>query len=113
MTNRFPQLFADVAVRRQPYSGAPAVLSYYVPASLHNVVSEGSLVWAPLRNQRVQGIVLALYSTPPAAANDYGLRPLARLGDPEVCVPAHLLQLARWLHTYYCAPLWEALDLLL
>jgi primosomal protein N' (replication factor Y) len=113
MAYRPPQLFADVAVRRQPYSNAPAVLSYYVPTSLQSVVTEGALVWVPLRNRRVQGIVLTLYSTPPAGAPEDHIRPIADLGDSEVCVSPHLLQLAYWLHTHYRAPLWDALNLML
>jgi primosomal protein N' (replication factor Y) len=113
MSYQSPLLFADVAVRRQPYSGALATLTYYVPPSLQGIVEEGALVWVPLRNQQVQGVVLSLSRTAPDIPSNYQLRPVADLGDPDVCVPPHLLQLARWLHRYYRVSFWEALELLL
>src|SRR3712207_1031300 len=69
------RLFAEVGVRMGAYSAAPAVLSYYVPAVLQEHVKQGSLVWVPVRNQQVQGIVLSLSNVPPAA--DVSIRPLA------------------------------------
>src|SRR5215470_8910439 len=54
------ELLADVAVRASIPGGDP-VFTYRVPARLHALVRPGQLVWAPLRRQRVQGIVLELY----------------------------------------------------
>ena len=54
------ELLADVAVRAA-IPGANPVFTYRVPARLHALVRPGQLVWAPLRRQRVQGIILDLY----------------------------------------------------
>lgn len=103
-------VFAEVAVRMPAYSAAPAVLSYYVPAALQPHIKLGALVWVPVRNEQVQGIVLALAHEPPV---DVALRPIADLGDPDVVISSHLIELAHWLHRTYRASLWDALDLLL
>jgi primosomal protein N' (replication factor Y) len=54
------ELLADVAVRAT-IPGAEPVFTYRVPKRLHAVVGPGQLVWAPLRRQRVQGIILDMY----------------------------------------------------
>jgi primosomal protein N' (replication factor Y) (superfamily II helicase) len=135
MTDRVPELFADVAVRVALFRNPNAVYTYYVPSSLHNSIQEGALVWVPFGRQRVQGIVMALYGSlpthlrptpdqPPAIrdrdspATDFDpnaptIRPIDELSEAEISVPVHLLRLARWMHGYYRVPLWDALDLLL
>ncbi len=104
------RVFAEVAVRMPAYSAAPPVLSYYVPTALQAHIKTGALVWVPVRNDQVQGIVLSLSSEPPV---DVAMRPIVDLGDPDVVIPAHLIELAHWLHRTYRASLWDALDLLL
>ncbi|HEX9440886.1 MAG TPA: hypothetical protein VF909_14465, partial [Roseiflexaceae bacterium] len=55
-----PELLADVAVRAN-IADADPVFTYRVPPRLHPLARLGQLVWAPLRRQRVQGIILDLY----------------------------------------------------
>jgi primosomal protein N' (replication factor Y) len=87
------------------------------------------LVWAPLRRQRVQGIILDLYSSPrgddpappllrpdpdaPADPDALVLRDLEDVADPEAALTPAQIRLARWLNDYYHVPLYEALALML
>lgn len=131
MAERSPELFADVAVRTSFFHNPQAVFTYYVPPALRSTITEGALVWVPFGKQRLQGIVLALYNVlpphlrptpelPSSLSTDIDddptlptIRPVAELGDEEITIPVHLLRLARWLHGYYRASLWDALELLL
>ena len=106
-----PDTIADVALRATLRAGASAVLSYRVPLRLHGLIVPGRLVWAPLRRQRVQGVVLMV--RPSGPTEPPGLRELIGLADPEAVLTAAGLDLARWVSTTYRASLAEALALLL
>ncbi len=105
-------LIADIALRASTGAGESPVFSYRVPARLRGLARPGQLVWAPLRRQRVQGVVLALRD---ADERDAGLdlREVADLADPEASITAAGLRLAEWVAATYRAPLYEALALLL
>jgi len=118
-----PDLLADVAVRA-PFAGGDPVFTYRVPPSLRALVRPGQLVWAPLRRQRVQGIVLDLYDgagppvfrPEPDAPRDIDaptLRDLIDVADPDAALTPAQLRLARWVAERYQAPLYEALALML
>ncbi|MBK9942455.1 MAG: primosomal protein N' [Kouleothrix sp.] len=137
-----PELLADVAVRAT-IPGAEPVFTYRVPARLHAFARAGQLVWAPLRRQRVQGIILDLYRQgedgtwafagglpgaperpspldrlrpdPDALAVPDApvLRDLIDVADPEAALTPAQVRLARWLSGYYRAPLYDALALML
>ncbi len=123
-----PELLADVAVRAAIPDADP-VFTYRVPPRLHTLARTGQLVWAPLRRQRVQGIILDLYSSPrgddpapplfrpdpdaPADPDALVLRDLEDVADPEAALTPAQLRLARWLNGYYRVPLYEALALML
>lgn len=117
-------LLADVAV--DAFAGADPVFTYRVPDRLRPFVQPGQLVWAPLRRQRVQGVVLHVYpwddspsrspGLPPAAAilaDPRVIRDLIDLADPEAALTAAQLLLARWVSETYRAPLYECLALML
>src|SRR5688500_15068654 len=136
------ELLADVAVRAT-VRGADPVFTYRVPARLRALVRPGQLVWAPLRRQRVQGIILDLYRQEqdgdwvlegdapgaygrpspidrlrpapdaPAAPDAPVLRDLVDVADPEAALVPAQVRLARWLSERYHAPLYEALALML
>jgi primosomal protein N' (replication factor Y) len=118
-----PDLLADVALRA-PFAGADPVFTYRVPPGLRALVRPGQLVWAPLRRQRVQGVILDLYDgagppeflTEPDAPRDIDapvLRDLADVADPEAALTPAQIRLARWVSARYHAPLYEALALML
>jgi primosomal protein N' (replication factor Y) len=102
-------LIADIALRASVGGGESPVFSYRVPARLRGLARPGQLVWAPLRSQRVQGVVMAIRE------GDAGreLREVADLADPEASITAAGLRLAEWVAATYRAPLYEALALLL
>src|SRR5690349_11106487 len=135
------ELLADVALRAT-IPGADAVFTYRVPKRLHALARPGQLVWAPLRTQRVQGIILDLYRLSedgswllegdqagherpapldrlrpdpeaPAAPDAPVLRDLVDVADPEAALVPAQVRLARWLSEYYRVPLYEALALML
>src|SRR5437868_15421781 len=118
------ELLADVAVRAT-ISGANPVFTYRVPARLRALVRPGQLVWAPLRRQRVQGIILDLYRQQdggwvlegdaansdlrpspfdrqrpdpdaPTAPDAPVLRDLVDVADPEAALAPAQVRLARW-----------------
>jgi primosomal protein N' (replication factor Y) (superfamily II helicase) len=118
-----PDLLADVAVRA-PFAGADPVFTYRVPPGLRAAVRPGQLVWAPLRRQRVQGIILDLYDgagppelrpapDAPRDAEIPTLRDLADVADPEAALTTAQIRLARWVSERYRAPLYETLALML
>jgi primosomal protein N' len=100
------ELFADVAVHAQLFSNATSIYTYHVPQALRSTITEGALVWVPFGRQRVQGIVLALYTslpphikpTPEQAQHNRDnidpdaptIRPIAELSEGEIVIPSHL-----------------------
>ncbi|MGB9633480.1 MAG: primosomal protein N', partial [Chloroflexaceae bacterium] len=102
------EIIAEVALSAG--GGAPPVLSYRVPPHLQGLVRPGQLVWAPLRNSQVQGVVLRLAAS---AAPVERLRDLIGLADPEAVITETGLRLATWVAATYRAPLYAVLSLLL
>ncbi|HEU4326873.1 MAG TPA: primosomal protein N' [Roseiflexaceae bacterium] len=105
-------LLADIALRAS-IPGVEPVFTYRVPAPLRGIVRLGQLVWAPLRRQRVQGVVVDLYGPEGLRASQSSLRDLLDVADPEAALTPAQIRLARWLSDYYRAPLYEALALML
>ena len=105
-------MIADIALRASIGKGESPVFSYRVPARLRGLARPGQLVWVPLRRERVQGVVLALYEGE-SEPGGRELREVIDLADPEANIPASGLRLAEWVATTYRAPLYDALTLLL
>lgn len=91
--------------------GDHATLSYRVPSRLRGLLLPGQLVWVPLRNRRVQGVVLTLCTEDEAPWT--ALREVAELADPEARITSAGLALARWLANTYVTSLYDALMLFL
>lgn len=101
------------------------IFTYRVPPHLHGALRVGQLVWVPLRNQFIQGIVLNLYTdaeAPPSFRPDpgapydietYTIRNIDSIVDPDVALTLAQIRLARWLSEYYRFALYEALALML
>lgn len=108
-------LLADVAVRlkRNSELRSPPVLTYLVPPALRSMLQAGMLVWVPLRQERVQAIVLSLHHATPENRPAFTLRSILDVDDPEVIIPEHGLELAKWIAEQYHASLGDALTLLL
>ena len=103
------EVVADVVVM-VPLSGRyhQRLFSYRVPDHLRETITVGQLVWVPLRQQQVRGVIIALQHR-----TADGLRDLIDLVDPMVSIPEVTIRLARWVAEYYDAPLATVLDLCL
>jgi primosomal protein N' (replication factor Y) len=121
------ELLVDVAL------SANAVFTYRVPPSLRPLLRVGHLVWAPLRQRHVQGVVLDLYAwggsphdpavalSPPALRADPAdwfdpqtptLRDVIDIADPDIALTPAQIRLAHWIADYYRVSLYEALTLM-
>ncbi|MGQ9549218.1 MAG: replication restart helicase PriA, partial [Roseiflexus sp.] len=121
------ELLADVAL------SANAVFTYRVPPSLRPLLRVGHLVWAPLRQQHVQGVVLDLYAwgdrlrdptvalSPPTLRLDPSdtfdpraptLRDVIDIVDPDVALTPAQVRLAHWIADHYRVSLYQALTLM-
>lgn len=69
----------------------------------------GGRVLAPFRREQLQGIVVALHDQTPAAET----RAILRVLDQEPVLSEELLELGRWIASYYLAPLGEVLRTML
>ncbi len=98
-------LFADVAL--------PVPLDRAFTYSLGDLAPEiGARVLVPFAGQRLLGVVVALHDNPPAPAADskpVEVKKIERLLDDAALLSPELLDLARWIAQYYCAPLGEVL----
>ncbi len=93
-------LFADVAL--------PVPLDRAFTYSLGDLAPEiGARVLVPFGGQRLLGVVVALHDNPPSP--EVELKKIDRLLDDAALLSPELLELARWIAQYYCAPLGEVL----
>jgi primosomal protein N' (replication factor Y) len=86
------------------------LLDYAIPTKLQSRIAIGQRVKVPLGrgNRASHGYVVALKSR-----SDYvkgNVKPLTDIADERVLVTPSLLELARWMSRYYCAPLGTVLD---
>jgi primosomal protein N' (replication factor Y) len=79
--------------------------TYRLPETLRRRVRPGCRVLVPFGNRKLTGVVLATHSQPPTGPTKEALRLL----DEEPALDEGLLDLGRWISTYYCAPLGETL----
>src|SRR6266576_321615 len=89
----YVRVIVDRAIRRE--------LDYSVPESLSERVGVGSRVRVPFREKSTLATVVAL----PEQTEVKGIRPIeAVIGETPV-LSEHLLELAKWIGTYYCCPI--------
>ena len=79
--------------------------TYSLPETLRHRVQPGCRVLAPFGARKLIGFALRCHSDPPTVP----VKPVLRLLDKEPALDEDLLQLARWVAEYYCAPLGEVL----
>jgi len=93
-------LYADVAL--------PVPLDRAFTYLLGDLTPEiGARVLVPFSGQRLLGVVVALHDNPPAP--EVEIKKIERLLDDAALLSPELLDLARWIAQYYCAPLGEVL----
>jgi primosomal protein N' (replication factor Y) (superfamily II helicase) len=91
-------LFCDVAL--------PVPLDRTFTYSLDGLAPEvGARVLVPFSGQRLMGVVTAVHETAP----DVETKPIERILDDAALLSEELMELARWIAQYYCAPLGEVL----
>src|SRR5437762_2523180 len=81
------------------------VLHYRVPEYLQGYVVPGQLVTVPLRDKSAYGVVVEMAETSPVETT----RPIGKLIDARPVLSPQMLELARWIATYYGCTLWQAL----
>lgn len=93
--------FADVALPvplDQPFT-------YSLPESLRHRVKIGCRLIVPFGARKLTGVVVDVHDHAPEAQT----REAYRLLDEQPVLEEHLIALGRWVASYYCAPLGEAL----
>ena len=78
--------------------------TYAVPDAIDELVVPGARVVVPFRNRAMVGVVLERTTRRPAATP---LKEIAEVLDPLPALPAHVIELGRWVASYYLAPVGE------
>src|ERR1017187_9820999 len=97
--------YAEVAVN-SPF-GQRMAFSYGIPDNLS--LQAGQPVWVPFGDKVLQGIVLELTDRP--AVEDTG--EIERTIDSSPLLSPATIVLSRWITSYYIAPLFESVALML
>jgi primosomal protein N' (replication factor Y) len=99
-----PGPFASVALE----NSLDKTLDYAIPAALVPQLRVGQRVRVPLgrSNRSTFGFVTSIHPV----TSYPRIKPLLNIDDPRVLVDEKLMQLARWISRYYCAPLGSVLD---
>jgi primosomal protein N' (replication factor Y) (superfamily II helicase) len=79
--------------------------TYSLPETLRHRVQPGCRLIVPFGQRKLTGVALRLHADPPAVE----IREALRLLDEVPVLDAELLELGRWVSSYYCAPLGEVL----
>ncbi|RME48357.1 MAG: DEAD/DEAH box helicase, partial [Chloroflexi bacterium] len=82
---------------------------YHIPPGLEKRLEPGHLVRVSFGQRWVQAIVLRLSDTSPVQKT----KPISAILDPEPVLSPAQIALARWMSTYYVAPLIECVKLML
>lgn len=90
------------------------VFDYGVPPALVGQVTAGSRVRVPLRHRQATGTVTELVTVEEESDDAaFSLKPLTGLIRNQPAIPSALLKLARWIASYYAAPLEQVMRSLL
>src|SRR5271156_6815113 len=93
-------LFCDVAL--------PVPLDQTFTYAVNGVVPVvGARVLVPFSGQRLMGVVVRGHEDAPA--DDFEIKPVQQVLDDAALLPDELMELARWIASYYVAPLGEVL----
>lgn len=84
--------------------------TYAIPERLAEAVLPGCRVVVPFRNRSLVGIVLGLNDKAPAATK---IKEVTQVLDALPALSPRLIDLGRWLSSYYLAPIGEAVRVLL
>src|SRR5436190_22946442 len=90
---RYVRVIVDRAIHRE--------LDYSVPENLAGRVGVGSRVRVPFRDKSALATVVAVLEHSDAK----GVRPIEAIIGEAPALSEHVLELARWIGTYYCCPI--------
>ncbi len=90
---RYVRVIVDRAIHRE--------LDYSVPETLAERVGVGSRVRVPFRDRSALATVVAI----PEESDAKGIRPIEAVIGEAPILSEPLLELARWIGTYYCCPI--------
>src|SRR5438045_9492287 len=93
MKPNYVRVIIDRAIQRE--------LDYSVPETLADRIGIGSRVRVPFRDKSALATVLATLDHSDAK----GIRPIEALVGEAPAISEPLLELAKWMSTYYCCPL--------
>lgn len=96
--------FAEVVVDA-PYSRLDRTFHYAIPSALADQLRLGARVWVPFGHRHVEGFVVNLVDRSPVPEP----KEICQLLDPEPLFDPVMLELARWIASYYLCPLIKVL----
>jgi len=117
----YAEVVVSTPIRRQVISGleeegpenrySPLSLAFHysIPPALREKVAIGQLVQVPFGPRRLQGIVVGLADRAPVPQT----RDIEDIVDPEPVLLPVQIELARWISSFYLAPLIDCLRLML
>lgn len=85
--------------------GISKEFDYLIPSEWEGKVEAGSRVKVPFGGRQVLGVVISLETESPRS----NLRPILKIIGGQSLITPQVLNLARWISTYYCCPLEVAL----
>jgi len=97
--------YAEVAVDAP--AGYDRTFTYSVPSGI--VISPGHLVQVPFGPRVLSGVVFHISDDPQVTET----REIARVAYPQPVLSSHKLALARWISSYYMAPLFDCAALMI
>ncbi len=97
-SKKFAQVALEVAVGKE--------LDYAVPEKLRDGINVGSRVWVPLGSATRTGYVVSFSDKPSFEP----VKEIAGTVGSDFAIPPRLMELARWVSDYYCAPLGVTLN---
>src|ERR1700726_1743061 len=93
MKPAYVRVVIDRAIQRE--------LDYSVPETLADRIGVGSRVRVPFRDKSALATVLAMLEQSDAK----GIRPIEAMVGESPVISERLLELAKWMSSYYCCPL--------
>ncbi len=87
-----------------------SAFSYAVPDALEELAVPGARVVVPLGNRTVIGVIIERHSR---RSETLALKNIAEVLDPLPALPAPLVELGRWVASYYLAPVGETFRVML
>lgn len=116
---KYAEVVVDTPVRRritpgparggEDYNPLAVTFHYSIPPRLASEVTVGQLIKVPFGSRHLQGIVVALTDTSPVAET----KDIEEVLEPKPVLSPIQIELARWISSYYLAPLRNCLRLML